>query len=111
MMSTTQRRINGCFIEPYGLRVIVERDGFKYGGKLIIPDKAQHKPTSGTVVAVPESGELDHLLGLRVVFGTWSGTELTFKNRPAYTSLSVEEVMGRIHGTNEDLELVELTPM
>ncbi len=56
----------------------------KSKGGIIIPDSAQEKPQEGEVVAVgpgtrDESGKLQALdvkAGDRVLFGTWSGTEI-----------------------------------
>ena len=57
----------------------------KTAGGLIIPDSAKEKPSEGEVVACGEgarkdSGELIPMAisaGDRVLFGKWSGTEIT----------------------------------
>ncbi|MCW2225731.1 chaperonin GroES [Bradyrhizobium japonicum] len=57
----------------------------KTTGGIIIPDAAKEKPSQGEVTAVgpggrDESGKLipiDVQVGDRVVFGKWSGTEVT----------------------------------
>ena len=57
----------------------------KTKGGLIIPDSAKEKPAEGEIVAVGEgarkdSGELiapSVKVGDRVLFGKWSGTEVT----------------------------------
>ncbi len=62
----------------------VESDDKTKGG-LIIPDSAKEKPAEGEIVAVGEgarkdSGELIAMSvkpGDRVLFGKWSGTEVT----------------------------------
>ncbi|MEL7025641.1 MAG: co-chaperone GroES [Pseudomonadota bacterium] len=54
-------------------------------GGLIIPDSAKEKPSEGEVVSVGEgarkdSGELIEMAvkaGDRILFGKWSGTEIT----------------------------------
>ncbi|MEO1239882.1 MAG: co-chaperone GroES [Pseudomonadota bacterium] len=54
-------------------------------GGLIIPDSAKEKPSEGEVVAVGEgarkdSGELIEMAvsaGDKILFGKWSGTEIT----------------------------------
>ncbi|MEQ8297438.1 MAG: co-chaperone GroES [Nitratireductor sp.] len=72
---------------PLHDRVVVRRieaDERSAGG-VIIPDTAMEKPQQGEVVAVgsgsiSESGEvlpLDVRAGDRVLFGKWSGTEVT----------------------------------
>ena len=72
---------------PLQDRVLVRRlDGEdKTAGGIIIPDTAQEKPMEGDVLAVgpgvrDENGAyvaLDVKVGDRVLFGKWSGTEVT----------------------------------
>ena len=73
--------------KPLHDRVVVRRiEGEdKTKGGLIIPDSAKEKPAEGEVVAVGEgarkdSGELIAMSvkkGDRILFGKWSGTEVT----------------------------------
>ena len=73
--------------KPLHDRVLVKRvqSDEKTKGGLIIPDTAKEKPAEGEVVAVGEgarkdSGELIAPAvksGDRVLFGKWSGTEVT----------------------------------
>ncbi|PTV95599.1 chaperonin GroES [Rhodobacter aestuarii] len=73
--------------KPLHDRVLVKRvqSEEKTKGGLIIPDSAKEKPAEGEVVAVGEgarkdSGELiapSVAVGDRVLFGKWSGTEVT----------------------------------
>ena len=73
--------------KPLHDRVLVKRiEGEdKTKGGLIIPDNAKEKPAEGEVVAVGEgarkdSGELIAMTvkkGDRILFGKWSGTEVT----------------------------------
>lgn len=72
---------------PLHDRVVVRRtEGEeKTAGGLIIPDAAKEKPAEGEVISVGEgarkdSGELIAMAvkaGDRVLFGKWSGTEVT----------------------------------
>ena len=72
---------------PLHDRVVVRRveSEAKTAGGIIIPDTAKEKPQEGEVVAVgtgarDENGkivELDVKAGDRVLFGKWSGTEVT----------------------------------
>jgi len=72
---------------PLHDRVVVRRveADTKTAGGIIIPDSAQEKPAEGEIVSVgsgarDESGkvvELDVKAGDRVLFGKWSGTEVT----------------------------------
>ncbi len=73
--------------KPLHDRVLVRRTegDEKTAGGLIIPDSAKEKPAEGAVVACGEgarkdSGELIAMAvseGDRVLFGKWSGTEVT----------------------------------
>ena len=72
---------------PLHDRVLVRRveSDEKTKGGLIIPDSAKEKPQEGEVVAVgngarKEDGEriaMDVKQGDRILFGKWSGTEIT----------------------------------
>ena len=72
---------------PLHDRVVVKRIDAeaKTKGGIIIPDTAKEKPSQGEVVAVgpgarDESGKIitpDVKAGDRVLFGKWSGTEVT----------------------------------
>jgi chaperonin GroES len=73
--------------KPLHDRVVVKRvqSDDKTKGGLIIPDSAKEKPAEGEVVAVgdgarKDSGELIPMSvkkGDRILFGKWSGTEVT----------------------------------
>ncbi|MCK1428720.1 co-chaperone GroES [Bradyrhizobium sp. 87] len=75
---------------PLHDRVVVKRIDAeeKTAGGIIIPDTAKEKPSQGEVIAVgpggrDESGKLipiDVLVGDRVLFGKWSGTEVKIDN-------------------------------
>ena len=72
---------------PLHDRVVVRRleEDTKTAGGIIIPDTAQEKPSQGTIVSVgpgarDDAGNLvkpDVKEGDRVLFGKWSGTEVT----------------------------------
>ena len=73
--------------QPLHDRVLVRRvqSDEKTKGGLIIPDSAKEKPAEGEIVSVgagarKDSGELIPMAvkaGDRVLFGKWSGTEVT----------------------------------
>jgi len=73
--------------KPLHDRVLVRRveSEEKTAGGLIIPDSAKEKPQEGEVVAVgagsrKDNGELIEMAvnaGDKVLFGKWSGTEIT----------------------------------
>ena len=72
---------------PLHDRVLVRRvkEEEKTRGGIIIPETAQEKPQEGEIIAVgpgarDEAGklvELDVKVGDRILFGKWSGTEVT----------------------------------
>ena len=74
-------------LKPLHDRVLVGRveSDEKTSGGLIIPDSAKEKPAEGVIVACGEgarkdSGELIAMAvkaGDKVLFGKWSGTEVT----------------------------------
>ena len=77
--------------KPLHDRVLVRRveSDEKTKGGLIIPDTAKEKPAEGEVVAVgagarDEDGDrikMDVKEGDRILFGKWSGTEVTLDGR------------------------------
>jgi chaperonin GroES len=77
----------------------------KTAGGVIIPDTAKEKPQEGEVVAVgpgarDESGkriELDVDVGDRVLFGKWSGSEITLDGEELLI-MKESDVMGVIEG-------------
>jgi chaperonin GroES len=72
---------------PLHDRVVVRRveEDEKTAGGLIIPDSAKEKPAEGEIIAVgagarKDNGELIEMAvkaGDKVLFGKWSGTEIT----------------------------------
>tara|TARA_B100001123_G_scaffold414098_1_gene513156 strand:+ start:263 stop:553 length:291 start_codon:yes stop_codon:yes gene_type:complete len=74
-------------VKPLHDRVMVKRmdEEEKTAGGIIIPDTAKEKPMEGKVIAVgsgarAENGTiqpLDVKKGDRILFGKWSGTEVT----------------------------------
>ena len=74
-------------LKPLHDRVLVRRveSDEKTAGGLIIPDSAKEKPSEGEIVAAgpgarKDSGELIEMAvsaGDRILFGKWSGTEVT----------------------------------
>ncbi len=74
-------------LKPLHDRVLVKRTESeeKTSGGLIIPESAKEKPSEGEVVACGEgarkdSGELIEMAvkkGDKILFGKWSGTEVT----------------------------------
>jgi co-chaperonin GroES (HSP10) len=97
-------------VEAMSGRLLVKPDDFKYGGRIVIPEKQQRRPTVGTIVQinVPEPNNVNDLkVGDRVVYGVYSGTALLLTLDGVETPLIIltpEEVLARLHG---DAELKE----
>ena len=92
---------------PLGDRVLVRRvkEEEKTKGGIIIPDTAKEKPQEGEIVAVgpgarDESGKvqpLDVKVGDRVLFGKWSGTEVSISGEDLLI-MKESDVLGVLEG-------------
>ncbi len=90
---------------PLHDRVVVRRvdSDEKSTGGIIIPDTAQEKPSEGEIVAVgtgarAEDGSvtpMDVKAGDRVLFGKWSGTEVTIDDEELLI-MKESDIMGVI---------------
>ncbi len=90
-------------LQPLHDRILVKRieEGEVRRGGLIIPDSAKEKPQEGKVLAVGkgtvnEDGKktpLDVKAGDRVLFGKYSGSEVTL-NGQEYLIMKEEDVLG-----------------
>ncbi|MEQ8988043.1 MAG: co-chaperone GroES [Marinovum algicola] len=93
---------------PLHDRVLVRRveSEEKTTGGLIIPDSAKEKPQEGEVVAVGagtrnEDGEriaLDVKAGDRILFGKWSGTEITLDGQELLI-MKESDILGIMDGS------------
>ncbi len=81
----------GVKITPLSDRVVVKasEDTEQMRGGLYIPDTAKEKPQQGEIIAVGpgkyEDGKLVPMgvkVGDRVLYGKYSGTEVTIENEP-----------------------------
>ena len=90
-------------LHPLHDRILVQRieEGEVRRGGLIIPDSAKEKPQEGKVLAVgkgtvAEDGKktpLDVKAGDRVLFGKYSGSEVTLDGQE-YLIMKEEDVLG-----------------
>jgi chaperonin GroES len=88
---------------PLHDRVVVTRVDAedKSAGGIIIPDTAQEKPSQGKVISVGPGGRddagritpIDLKVGDRVLFGKWSGTEVTIEGTE-YLIMKESDIMG-----------------
>ncbi|MGV6838991.1 MAG: co-chaperone GroES [Planktomarina sp.] len=91
--------------KPLHDRVLVERTESeeKTAGGLIIPDSAKEKPAEGVVVAVGEGARdengariaMDVKAGDRILFGKWSGTEITVDGKELLI-MKESDIMGTL---------------
>jgi chaperonin GroES len=92
-------------IKPLHDRVIVRRieENETTSGGIIIPDSAKEKPQEGEVIAVGEGKykedgtrqTLDVKEGDRVLFGKYSGSEITLDNEE-FLMMREDEILGII---------------
>ncbi len=82
--------------QPLGKRVLVERieEATTTASGIIIPDNAKEKPSSGTVVAVSDKVNTV-AIGDKVVFGKYSGSELTLDGK-TYLVIATSDLLGII---------------
>jgi len=80
--------------KPLGDRVLVERveETNTTASGIIIPDNAKEKPSEAKVIAVSSEVE-DVKVGDKVVFGKYSGTELTLEGKE-YLVLDTSDILG-----------------
>ncbi|MEM6759883.1 MAG: co-chaperone GroES [Pseudomonadota bacterium] len=92
-------------LKPLHDRVLVRRTESeeKTAGGLIIPDSAKEKPSEGEIVSAgpgarKDSGELIEMAvkaGDKVLFGKWSGTEVTIEGEELLM-MKESDIMGII---------------
>lgn len=93
-------------IQPLGDRVIIKplEAESKTKGGIVIPDTAKEKPQEGKVVAVgkgkvSDDGKLQALevkLGDKVLYGKYSGTEITTKEGEELLIMKEEDILAII---------------
>jgi co-chaperonin GroES (HSP10) len=72
--------------------ILVHIDNFQYKGRIIIPEKAKHKPTKGLIVAKADN-IVDLNVGDRVVISQFAGYLIKFENTPAARVISYSEIL------------------
>ena len=99
-----------CILEPTQGRCVIVRDGFKYSGKIAIPEKYKRLPTTGKVVAV---GDEDHryLLGRRVAWGRYSGIPFQFGESHVYDVMTYDEIMAFVNDKEAQLSMDDLSSL
>lgn len=94
-------------IQPLADRVIVKvlDPEEKTKGGIVLPETAKEKPQEGEVVAVGKGKKLDdgkvHTLelkvGNRILYGKYSGTEITTKDGREYLIMKEEDVLAIVN--------------
>ena len=90
-------------IKPLQDRILIRRveSEEEFRGGIVIPDTAKEKPQEGEIVAVGDGKVLDNgqrqpmsvKVGDRVLFGKYSGTEVTLDDEE-YLIMREDEVLG-----------------
>jgi len=93
-------------IKPLGDRVVIEPLGeeAKSKGGIVLPDTAKEKPQEGKVVAVGKGKILDNgsvqapevKVGDKVLYGKYSGTEITTKDGGELLIVREEDILAVI---------------
>jgi chaperonin GroES len=93
-------------IKPLGDRILIKQleAEEKTKGGIVLPDTAKEKPQEGKVIAVGpgkvlESGKVQTpgvKVGDRVLYGKYSGTEVTTKDGEEYIIVKEEEILAII---------------
>jgi len=116
--SQTELEAKARFLVPTPGRLIVQEDDFVYKGKLIIPETAKSRPSTGRVVAICPEDSLElraglqatRWLGKRVLFAQYTGIPIRFQGRPAYIVMSYDEIACEVAAEDEELLTEEAPP-
>jgi len=92
------------YLEPSPGRVIVVEDEFVERSRIITPDSAKRRPTTGKILAVGDGVYEMYKVGDRVVYGMYSGTVINFKDQPAFRILGQDELLSKVTGADLILE-------
>lgn len=92
------------YLEPTPGRIVVQEDQFVERSRIITPDSAKRRPTTGKILAVGDNVYDMLKIGERVVYGLYSGTVINFKDQPAFRILGQDEVLSVVRGADLVLE-------
>ena len=90
-------------LKPMFGKIVVQEDAFRYEGRIVIPEKAQRRPTTGEVVSLGE-GITGIEIGDKLVYGLYSGVVVNFKGHPVYRVLNQDEILAVVVGMAPELE-------
>ena len=69
-------------IQPINNNILIKLDEVKEdktSGGIVIPDTAKEKSQEGEVIALPPDSDIGVSIGDRVIYKSFSGTEITFE--------------------------------
>lgn len=99
------------FLHPFGARIIVQGDSpLEKVGRIFTPQKVQRAPTTGVILEIGPDVPADiYQVGMRVAYGMYSGTVLTFKgwdpkSRISFRMLGLDEILGWVDQNSPELE-------
>lgn len=88
------------FTEMSSGHVCVQAEGFKYSGRLAIPESAKRNSTAGRIVdASPDS---KYNRGDRILYSQFAGYLFNFKGATGMRVMGESEILGRL---KEDVEI------
>src|ERR1700722_7848725 len=101
-VTTAVKEKSESYVEALRGRILVAPASFSYGGKILIPEKAQRRPTVGTIIQLNITDNPDNLeVGQRVVYGVYSGTPVLLTIDGTETPLiilTIDEILVRLRG-------------
>jgi len=114
-------------LRPWPGKILLREDSFKYTGRIVIPDKAERRPTTGVVTAVGEgvgkyeteevedpNGGTSRIetkftpychVGDRLIYGLYAGTVINIKGQPVYRVLNTDEPLLTVENMDDKFEL------
>jgi len=84
-------------IQPINNNIVLKLDEIgedKTSGGIIIPDTAREKSQEGEVVAIPAGSDIEISVGDRVIYKSFSGTDITFEEEK-YLLIPLDDVLAK----------------
>lgn len=91
-------------LHPLPGRILVQEDTFMYTGKLVIPEAAKRRPSTGTIIEIGPDTVIKAKVGDKVLYPMYSGTGLRFRDRetqkdlPPMRVLTPDEILCTVEG-------------
>jgi chaperonin GroES len=84
-------------IQPINNNLLIKLDEVKEdktAGGIVIPDTAKERPQEGEVVGVPADSDSGVSVGDRVIYKSFSGTEITFEGEK-YLIIPSDDILAK----------------